>query len=81
MAWVNTTLGDDAPNSAQVLSDFWPHGEVSQSYGVLNEDRGMSSRSLFVIDTDGMILDSQEFTQRGVLPDVAAAVRLVANLD
>lgn len=81
MAWVNATLGDDAPNSAQVLSDFWPHGKVSDAYGVFNEERGMSARSMFVIDTDGTILDSQEITQRGTLPDVAAAVQLVAGLD
>ncbi len=80
MAWVKSTLGDDAPNSAQVLSDFWPHGAVSKAYGVLNEERGMSGRSLFVIDTDGTIIDSQEIAQRGVLPNIAAAVQLVANL-
>ncbi len=63
-----------------VLSDFWPHGEVSRSYGVFNEERGMSARSLFVIDTDGNIIHSEESTQRGVLPDIEGAVELVANL-
>lgn len=37
-----------------VLSDFWPHGAVAQSYGVLRED-GMSERALFVIDKIGII--------------------------
>jgi len=37
-----------------VLSDFWPHGAVARSYGVLRED-GMSERALFVIDKTGVI--------------------------
>lgn len=37
-----------------VLSDFWPHGVVAQSYGVLRAD-GMSERALFVIDKTGVI--------------------------
>ena len=41
----------------------------------------MSVRSLFVIDTNRTILHSEESTQRGVLPDIEAAVDLVADLD
>lgn len=38
-----------------VLADFWPHGEVSRSYGVLNERSGMPDRGTFVIDVAGII--------------------------
>jgi mycoredoxin-dependent peroxiredoxin len=38
-----------------VLSDFWPHGEVSQSYGVFNDDAGYSNRGTFVVDRSGII--------------------------
>ena len=38
-----------------VLSDFWPHGEVSRAYGVFNEDLGAAMRGTFVIDKDGKI--------------------------
>ena len=41
----------------------------------------MSIRSLFIIDTDRTIIQSEESTQRGVLPDIEAAVNLVADLD
>jgi peroxiredoxin (alkyl hydroperoxide reductase subunit C) len=37
-----------------VLSDFWPHGAVAASYGVLRGD-GMAERALFVIDRQGII--------------------------
>jgi len=37
-----------------VLSDFWPHGQVAASYGILRSD-GVSERALFVIDKNGII--------------------------
>jgi len=37
-----------------VLSDFWPHGQVAGTYGVLRSD-GISERALFVIDKGGII--------------------------
>ena len=75
------TLGDDADSSAQVLSDFWPHGKVSQSYGVFNVERGMSVRSIFVIDQSAKIIYSKEFTQRGVLPDIQSAIDIATNAE
>jgi len=38
-----------------VLSDFWPHGAVSQAYGVFNAEAGIANRGTFVVDTSGII--------------------------
>jgi mycoredoxin-dependent peroxiredoxin len=38
-----------------LLSDFWPHGEVSRKYEVFVEDRGIAMRATFVIDKQGMV--------------------------
>jgi mycoredoxin-dependent peroxiredoxin len=38
-----------------LLSDFWPHGEASRAYGVLDEDKGCALRGTFVIDKEGVI--------------------------
>ena len=82
LAWVTANFEPhEVSKSPPVLSDFWPHGAVSQSYGVFNEERGMSVRSLFIIDTDGTIIHSEESTQRGVLPDIEAALERVAGLE
>ena len=81
LAWVNGSFEGQASKSPLVLSDFWPHGEVSRRYGVFNEERGVSIRSLFIIDTDGTIIHSEESTQRGVLPDIEGAVELIAAMD
>ena len=37
-----------------MLSDFWPHGQVAQSYGVLRE-QGFTERAIFVVDREGVI--------------------------
>ena len=38
-----------------LLSDFWPHGEVAERYGVFNQDAGMAVRGTFLIDTAGVV--------------------------
>ena len=35
-----------------LLSDFWPHGAVAQSYGVFDAERGVARRSSFVVDRE-----------------------------
>ena len=38
-----------------LLSDFYPHGAMTQSYGIFNEERGAPNRAIFIVDTDGVI--------------------------
>lgn len=38
-----------------VLSDFWPHGAVSQAYGVFDDEAGFSNRGTFVVDRSGIV--------------------------
>jgi mycoredoxin-dependent peroxiredoxin len=60
------TVSVDSPYSHKVwadqqgydfplLSDFWPHGAVAQSYGVFNDERGFANRGTFLIDPDGVV--------------------------
>lgn len=39
----------------ELLSDFWPHGEVSRQYGVFDDERGLANRGSFLIDADGVV--------------------------
>ena len=50
-AWARSFGGLSYP----LLSDFYPHGEVSKKYGVFDEKRGYSKRSIFIIDMDGKL--------------------------
>jgi mycoredoxin-dependent peroxiredoxin len=38
-----------------LVSDFWPHGEVAQAYGVFDEVRGCPRRSSFLLDGQGVL--------------------------
>ena len=38
-----------------LLSDFWPHGEVSSAYKVFDETKGSPMRSSYVVDRNGLI--------------------------
>jgi len=39
-----------------LLSDFWPHGEVSRRFGVFSEENGAPLRGTFLVDTQGRVL-------------------------
>ena len=41
-----------------VLSDFWPHGEVAKAYGVFNDAVGCANRATFLIDQQGVVVDT-----------------------
>ena len=38
-----------------LLSDFWPHGEVSKAYDVFDERKGVPMRSSYVVDREGIL--------------------------
>lgn len=38
-----------------LLSDFWPHGDVSRAYGVFLDGKGFATRGTFVIDKEGVV--------------------------
>ncbi len=74
-AWVESLGVEHIP----VLSDYWPHGQVAQSYGVLRE-HGMTERAIFIIDKQGIIryIDIHEFDQQ---PDNEELFRVLEELE
>lgn len=47
--------GDEQGYSFPLLSDFWPHGAVAQSYDAWVPERGIANRATVLIGTDGII--------------------------
>jgi peroxiredoxin len=41
--------------SFDLLSDFHPHGEVAQKYGVFRPEEGFPDRAVFVVDKQGRV--------------------------
>lgn len=73
-AWAEQLGGIDFP----LLSDFYPHGEVAQKYGILRPE-GVSERATFIIDTNGVIryIDIHEI---GKVPDNREVVEFLRTL-
>jgi peroxiredoxin len=53
--YANKVFAEQEVYKFQVLSDFWPHGEIAKAYGVFDENRGCATRGSFIIGTDGKI--------------------------
>jgi peroxiredoxin len=74
-AWTTQMCGGGGKLWFPVLSDFWPHGAVAATYGVLRSD-GVSERAIFVIDKKGIIryIDVHDINQRPRLEDIMGAL-------
>jgi mycoredoxin-dependent peroxiredoxin len=62
-----------------LLSDFWPHGEVANRYGVFNGAAGMPLRGTFLIDREGVVTFA-EANQPGQPRDQDQWRRVIAAL-
>ena len=65
--------------NVRLLSDFWPHGQVAQLYGIFIEEKGFSQRTNIVVDENGKIafVKVYEISQ---LPDIQEIIRVVKEL-
>jgi alkyl hydroperoxide reductase subunit AhpC len=74
-AWGKSLGGISYP----LLADFWPHGAVSQKYGVFNEKLGRPDRAIFVVDKQG-IVRWIKYYEPGVLPNNAEVLAELAKM-
>jgi len=61
------------------LSDFWPHGAVSEKFGVLRTE-GFTERAIFIIDTEGIIryVDIHDIDQQ---PSNDELLKIIRQMD
>jgi peroxiredoxin (alkyl hydroperoxide reductase subunit C) len=52
---VNAKWSADNGFEFPVLSDFWPHGDVTRAYRAFNNDLGVANRVTYVIDANGIV--------------------------
>ncbi len=65
LAWARQCGG----NGISVLSDFYPHGAVSQAYGAWIPSEGISARATVIVGKDGIVryaVDAGKFGKRSV---------------
>jgi peroxiredoxin len=64
----------------RLLSDFWPHGGVADSYGVFLEDKGISNRVVFIVDKEGVIRFKKIYPMSQV-PDIDGIMKALKEIE
>lgn len=60
----------------QLLSDFWPHGEVARTYGIFREKEGVSQRANIILDEEQKVIFFEEYPVHE-LPDITKIVKVL----
>jgi peroxiredoxin len=55
--------------NTRLLSDFWPHGKVAESYGIFRNEDGFSERANIIVDENQKIAFIKIY-KLGQLPDI-----------
>jgi mycoredoxin-dependent peroxiredoxin len=76
----NRAFADRDGYTFDLLSDFWPHGAVSQAYGVFDESAGAARRGSFLIDAEGIVRWTVE-NPIGEARDFAGYKEALASVD
>jgi alkyl hydroperoxide reductase subunit AhpC len=75
-AWGKALGGISFP----LVSDYWPHGEVSKEYGVFNAEFGRPERATFIIDKSGLVRWTKVY-EPGTLPDNSEILEELRHLE
>ena len=65
--------------NTRLLSDFWPHGKVSEIYGLFREKQGFSERANVIINEDQEI-EFIRIYEIGKLPDINEILTFLREL-
>ena len=74
-AWSNALGGIKYP----LLADFYPQGEMTESYGILNIATGAPLRAVVIVDKNGMVRFAKEYPP-GSIPDPSCILEFLATL-
>ena len=66
-------------NITRLLSDFWPHGEAADRYGLLRMKEGFSQRANVIVDSQGIVrfVKVYEISQ---LPDIEEILAFIKDM-
>lgn len=78
--WSHRAWAEHQHITFPLLSDFWPHGAVSQQYGVFRQSDGVSERALFFIDETGMIRGSWVAEDPAIAPGLSIIFNMLEQM-
>ncbi|MFZ7134075.1 MAG: redoxin domain-containing protein [Eubacteriales bacterium] len=59
-------------------SDFWPHGQIAQKYGIFDENKGVSERVNIIVDEKGKVCWIKGYPS-GELPNIQEVIQFLSN--
>jgi len=65
--------------NTRLLSDFWPHGKVAETYGIFRSKYGTSERANIIIDEDQKVVFIKVYPV-GQLPDIKEVTEALKKL-
>jgi len=66
--------------NTRLLSDFWPHGKVAESYGIFRMKDGFSERANIIIDGNQRIAFFR-VNKLGQLPDIQEIIEALKKIN
>ena len=63
----------------RLLSDFWPHGDVSHTYGLLYDQDGFSMRANVIVDEHQQVAWVKKYPTSQV-PDISEVLRVLQEM-
>ena len=78
-AWTHKAFAQKMGIDYPLLADFHPKGAVAESFGVYLADKGIASRTIFLIDRDGKVADTYG-VDVPVVPDVEHVIEALKKL-
>jgi peroxiredoxin len=66
-------------DNLKILSDFWPHGKVTQDYGIFIEKDGISERANIIVDEHGIVRWVKVYPPTQ-LPDLNEVIQVLSNM-
>jgi peroxiredoxin len=73
-AWADSLGIKNTP----LLSDFWPHGEVAELYGIFRDKNGFSERANIVVDENQKVVFFKVYPI-GELPDMKEIISFLKS--
>jgi peroxiredoxin len=70
---------DMGVEKTRLLSDFWPHGEVAQKYGLFIDEKGISNRANVLIDENRKVVFVKIY-DIPQLPEINEIIKFIKGL-
>jgi mycoredoxin-dependent peroxiredoxin len=77
--WSHKAYAEKMNIKYSLLADFHPKGAMSQKYGVYLSDKGITGRSIFIIDKGGKVAWAKNY-DIPVVPDVKEVATALAQV-